>query len=66
MPIVALLLVVGWSVGMFVIGLILRVGQGAEILAWGLLAMLMPLSGIFYPVERAARHPPADRTACSH
>ena len=49
-PIVALLLVVGWSVGMIVIGLILRVGQGAEILAWGLLAMLMPLSGIFYPV----------------
>ena len=50
-PIVALLLVVGWLVGMIVIGLILRVGQGAEILAWGLLAMLMPLSGIFYPVS---------------
>ena len=50
-PIVALLLVVGWSVGMIVVGLILRVGQGAEILAWGLLAMLMPLSGIFYPVS---------------
>jgi ABC-2 type transport system permease protein len=51
LPMVALLLVVGWSVGMIVIGLILRVGQGAEILAWGLLAMLMPLSGIFYPVS---------------
>jgi ABC-2 type transport system permease protein len=50
-PIVAILLVVGWSVGLVVIGLILRVGQGAEILAWGLLAMLMPLSGVFYPVE---------------
>jgi ABC-2 type transport system permease protein len=50
-PLVALLLVVGWSVGMIVIGLILRVGQGAEILAWGLLAMLMPLSGVFYPVD---------------
>jgi ABC-2 type transport system permease protein len=50
-PIVAVLLVVGWSVGMLVIGLILRVGQGAEILAWGLLAMLMPLSGVFYPVS---------------
>ena len=36
---------------MIVIGLILRVGQGAEILAWGLLAMVMPLSGIFYPVS---------------
>jgi ABC-2 type transport system permease protein len=50
-PIIGLLLIVGWSVGMIVIGLILRVGQGAEILAWGLLAMLMPLSGIFYPVD---------------
>ena len=50
-PLVAILLVVGWSVGLVVIGLILRVGQGAEILAWGLLAMVMPLSGIFYPVN---------------
>ena len=50
-PLVAILLVVGWSVGLVVIGLILRVGQGAEILAWGLLAMVMPLSGIFYPVS---------------
>ncbi|MDQ1396576.1 MAG: type transport system permease protein [Acidimicrobiaceae bacterium] len=50
-PIVALLLLVGWSIGLLVIGLILRVGQGAEILAWGLLAMLMPLSGVFYPVS---------------
>jgi ABC-2 type transport system permease protein len=51
LPIVALLLVVGWSVAMFVIGLVLRVGQGAEILAWGLLALVMPLSGVFYPVS---------------
>jgi ABC-2 type transport system permease protein len=50
-PVVAILLVVGWSVGLVVIGLILRVGQGAEILAWGLLAMIMPLSGVFYPVS---------------
>jgi ABC-2 type transport system permease protein len=50
-PLVAVLLVVGWSVGLLVIGLILRVGQGAEILAWGLLAMIMPLSGVFYPVS---------------
>jgi ABC-2 type transport system permease protein len=50
-PIVAILLLVGWSVGLVVIGLILRVGQGAEILAWGLLAFLMPLSGVFYPVS---------------
>ena len=50
-PLVAILLVVGWSIALLVIGLILRVGQGAEILAWGLLAIVMPLSGTFYPVS---------------
>jgi ABC-2 type transport system permease protein len=50
-PLIAILLVVGWSVALFVIGLILRVGQGAEILAWGFIALVMPLSGIFYPVS---------------
>jgi ABC-2 type transport system permease protein len=48
---IAVLLLVGWSVGLLVIGLILRFGQGAEILAWGLLAMVLPLSGAFYPVS---------------
>ncbi|GAC1375277.1 MAG: hypothetical protein NVSMB4_03340 [Acidimicrobiales bacterium] len=50
-PLAAVLLFVGWSVGLIVIGLILRVGQGAEILAWGLIAMVMPLSGTFFPVS---------------
>jgi ABC-2 type transport system permease protein len=50
-PLVAVLLVVGWAVALFVIGLILRVGQGAEIMTWGVIALLLPLSGIFYPVE---------------
>jgi ABC-2 type transport system permease protein len=49
-PIIAILVLVGWSIGLIVIGIILRVGQGAEILAWGLIAMVMPLSGVFYPV----------------
>ena len=50
-PLAAVLLLVGWAVGLIVIGLILRVGQGAEILAWGLLAIVMPLSGTFFPVS---------------
>jgi ABC-2 type transport system permease protein len=50
-PIIAVLLVVGWSVGLVVVGLVLRFGQGAEILAWGLLAFVLPLSGAFYPVD---------------
>ena len=51
LPLAAILLVVGWAVGLAVIGLILRVGQGADILAWFLIAMLLPLSGVFYPTS---------------
>lgn len=50
-PLVAILIVVGWAVALIVIGLILRYGQGAEILTWGFIALLLPLSGIFYPVD---------------
>src|SRR5206468_6058962 len=50
-PIAALLLVVGWVVALFVIGLVLRYGSGAEALAWGILFVVMPLSGVFYPVS---------------
>ena len=49
-PMVVLLLVIGWAVGLIVIGLILRVGQGAEILAWGFIVLSARL-GIFYPVS---------------
>lgn len=49
-PIAAVLLTVGWAIGMLVIGLVLRFGSGAEALAWGLLFAVMPLSGVFTPV----------------
>lgn len=51
LPIGALLLVAGWSISLFVIGFVLRFGQSAEVLAWGILFVVMPLSGVFYPVE---------------
>ena len=50
-PLVAILIIVGWAVALIVIGLIMRFGQGAEILTWGFIALLLPLSGIFYPVD---------------
>jgi ABC-2 type transport system permease protein len=49
-PIISILLVVGWVIALFVIGLVLRFGTGAEALAWGILFVVMPLSGVFYPV----------------
>ena len=51
LPIVAVLLAAGWAVAMFVIGMVLRFGTGAEALAWGVLFVFMPLSGAFYPVS---------------
>jgi ABC-2 type transport system permease protein len=50
-PIAAVLLLVGWSVSLFVIGLVLRFGSGAEALAWGVMFILLPLSGVFYPID---------------
>jgi len=50
-PIGAILLVAGWAISLFVVGLVLRFGQSAEVLAWGILFVVMPLSGVFYPVE---------------
>lgn len=50
-PIAAVLLFVGWTIALFVIGVVLRFGSGAEALAWGVMFVVMPLSGIFYPVS---------------
>jgi ABC-2 type transport system permease protein len=51
LPIAGLLLVCGWAISLYVIGLVLRFGQSAEVLAWGILFVVMPLSGVFYPVD---------------
>jgi ABC-2 type transport system permease protein len=50
-PVAALLLAMGWIIALFVIGLVLRFGSGAEALAWGILFLVMPLSGVFYPIR---------------
>jgi len=47
----AALMVFGWAVAMLVIGLVLQFGETAEVFSWGLIVLLMPLSGIFYPPE---------------
>ena len=45
------LMLFGTAIGMVVIGIILRFGPGADILAWGLAVILMPISAVFYPVS---------------
>lgn len=51
LPSAAILLLFGWSVALFVVGLTLQYGDRAEVFSWGTLVLLMPLSGVFYPVE---------------
>jgi ABC-2 type transport system permease protein len=51
LPVVVVLLTVGWVIALFVIGIVLRFGSGAEALAWGILFIVLPLSGVFYPVR---------------
>ena len=45
------LIVMGWAVGFFVAGLVLRYGLGAESLAWFLIFALAPFSCIYYPLS---------------
>ena len=51
LPGAVILLVFGWAVSLFVVGLTLQFGESAEVFSWGTLVLLMPLSGVFYPVE---------------
>ena len=45
------LLILGWSVGLIVSAGVLRLGLGAENLAWVSIFAIAPLSGIYYPIE---------------
>ena len=44
------LMLTSWAIGIFVSGLILRNGMGAESLAWSVMFLLMPLACVYYPV----------------
>jgi len=45
------LMIFGTAIGMIVLGIILRFGPGADIMAWGLAVLMMPISAVFYPVD---------------
>lgn len=50
-PIAALLVINGWALALLVVGLVLRFGQSAEILIWGLNYVLLAVSGVFFPAD---------------
>ena len=65
-PVIGVLLLCGWCTAMLVIGLLLRYGQSAEILAWATTFVLLALSGVFNPVESIPGADPADREDPPH
>jgi len=65
-PFIINLVALGWAIGIFTTAVILRFGQQAEILAWGVALLFQPVSAVFYPVtvlppflQTAAKYVPA-------
>lgn len=44
-------LLFGWALGLVVAGLVLRLGLGAESLAWALVFLIQPVSAVYYPLD---------------
>ena len=49
-PFLICLLLFGWAMGMCTMALVLRFGQAAEALVWGVPFLIQPISAVFYPV----------------
>jgi ABC-2 type transport system permease protein len=45
------LILTSWALGIFVAGILLRHGLGAENMAWTLMFLLLPLTCVYYPVS---------------
>lgn len=56
LPVVAVLVVNGWALAFVIIGLILRFGQSAEILTWGINYIVLAVSGVFFPAAALPLH----------
>jgi ABC-2 type transport system permease protein len=50
-PFVLNLIVAGWIIGILTTSLIMRFGQEAEVLAWGMVFLFQPISCVFYPMD---------------
>lgn len=50
-PLVFNLIAMGWVIGIVTTGIILRYGERAEVLAWGLALLIQPFGAVFYPVS---------------
>lgn len=50
-PFFGLMMLFGWAIGLIIAGLVLRLGLGAESLAWAAIFFIQPFSGVYYPVS---------------
>jgi ABC-2 type transport system permease protein len=50
-PFVLNLAMAGWIIGVLTTSIIMRFGQEAEVLAWGMVFLFQPISCVFYPIE---------------
>ncbi len=51
LPFVLNLIAAGWLIGIVTLSVIMRFGQQAEVLAWGLVFLFQPISCVFYPLS---------------
>lgn len=51
LPLVANLLLFGWTLGTFTSALLIRWGYSAEALVWGIPFLFQPISAVFYPLS---------------
>jgi ABC-2 type transport system permease protein len=45
------LVLTSWAFGLFVSGILLRFGLGAENIAWSLMFIMLPLACVYYPLD---------------
>ena len=50
-PFILNLIFMGWAIGILTTGIIMRYGQEAEVMAWGMVFIFQPVSCVFYPVS---------------
>jgi ABC-2 type transport system permease protein len=51
LPFILNLVMSGWIIGVLTTSIIMRFGQQAEVLAWGMVFLFQPISCVFYPIE---------------
>lgn len=50
-PLFLNLLLMGWALGLFTAGLLIRLGHAAEAIIWGVPFLVQPFSAVFYPLS---------------